>query len=81
MSSDTPPASEPDSSSDDGHLIRLQKFLAATGLGSRRHCEEYIETGRVSVDGEIVTDPTLQLSAGSYLLKVGKRRFARVKLT
>jgi 23S rRNA pseudouridine2605 synthase len=34
---------------------RLQKALAAAGLGSRRKCEEMIETGRVTVNGEIAT--------------------------
>ena len=35
--------------------IRLQKFLAAAGIGSRRHCEELIAAGRVRVDGAVVT--------------------------
>ena len=35
--------------------IRLQKFLAAAGVGSRRHCEELIVAGRVRVDGAVVT--------------------------
>ncbi len=34
--------------------IRLQKFLAAAGVGSRRHCEELITAGRVRVDGAVV---------------------------
>jgi 23S rRNA pseudouridine2605 synthase len=36
--------------------VRLQRFLASTGLGSRRKCEEFIVEGRVSVDGEIRRD-------------------------
>ncbi len=31
---------------------RLQKVLAAAGLGSRRKCEEMIEAGRVMIDGK-----------------------------
>ena len=34
--------------------VRLQKFLASAGLGSRRACEELIAAGRVAVDGIVV---------------------------
>lgn len=34
--------------------IRLQKVLAAAGLGSRRHCEELIEDGLVQVNGRTI---------------------------
>jgi 23S rRNA pseudouridine2605 synthase len=35
--------------------IRLQKVLAAAGIGSRRACEVLIDQGRVSINGETVT--------------------------
>ena len=36
--------------------IRLQKFLSAAGICSRRKGEEYIKDGRVSVNGQTVTE-------------------------
>jgi 23S rRNA pseudouridine2605 synthase len=38
------------------HLIRLQRYLAACGVGSRRKCEEYIVDGRVTIDGKVVSE-------------------------
>ena len=35
---------------------RLQKILAAAGIGSRRQCEELIRMGRVEVDRKVVTE-------------------------
>jgi 23S rRNA pseudouridine2605 synthase len=37
-------------------MERLNKFLAHAGVGSRRHCEELIVRGRVSVNGRIVRE-------------------------
>ncbi len=36
--------------------IRLQKYLAECGIASRRKCEEYIEQGKVQVNGKVVTE-------------------------
>ena len=38
------------------NLQRLQKLMASAGAGSRRECETFITAGRVSVDGQIVTE-------------------------
>lgn len=35
--------------------VRLQKYLADCGVGSRRKCEQWIQEGLVSVDGEVIT--------------------------
>ena len=37
--------------------MRLVKFMAHAGAASRRRAEELIAAGRVTVDGEVVTDP------------------------
>jgi 23S rRNA pseudouridine2605 synthase len=37
-------------------MERLNKFLAHAGVGSRRHCDDIILHGRVSVDGAVVRE-------------------------
>ncbi|QDT96964.1 pseudouridine synthase [Gimesia aquarii] len=61
-------------SSGDANLIRLQKFLASTGLGSRRHCEEYIETGRVTVDGDEVIELGAKIDPETQVICVDGER-------
>ena len=34
--------------------MRINKYLASTGLASRRKCEEYVLNGRVTVNGKVV---------------------------
>jgi 23S rRNA pseudouridine2605 synthase len=50
--------------------IRLQKVLAAAGVGSRRACEELIAEGRVSVDGELVVEQGRRVDPESSVIRV-----------
>ncbi len=45
--------------------MRLAKFLAASGVASRRASEEIIRGGRVSVDGVVVDDPAREVGEAS----------------
>jgi len=42
--------------------IRIAKYLASCGLGSRRKCEEIITLGKVTVNGTSITSPALNVS-------------------
>ena len=49
---------------------RLQKVLAAAGLGSRRQCEELITTGRVEVDRKVVTQLGTRIDLAAQDIRV-----------
>ena len=42
--------------------IRLQKFLANSGIASRRKCEEFILQGRAQVNGKTVTELGMKIN-------------------
>jgi len=44
--------------------VRLAKYLAHGGVASRRMAEKIIGKGRVTVGGEVVTDPARDVGAG-----------------
>jgi 23S rRNA pseudouridine2605 synthase len=52
--------------------VRLNRFLAAAGVGSRRHCDELIAAGRVSINGKTCTDFSAQPDARDHVKVNGK---------
>lgn len=61
--------------------IRLQKFLAETGVASRRQCEELIRAGRVRINGEVITVMGVKVSpANDRILVDGKPVATQKKL-
>jgi tyrosyl-tRNA synthetase len=58
-----------------GQLLREAQLVPSSSEAMRN-----IEQGGVRIDGERVTDKGLKLAAGTYVVQVGKRRFARVTL-
>jgi tyrosyl-tRNA synthetase len=62
---------------DAGLLDVLRK---AFGIRSNGEARRLVTQRAVWIDGELETDPTRRLPAGSFLLRAGKRRYARVEL-
>jgi tyrosyl-tRNA synthetase len=56
-----------------GALLKQANLVPSTSEGYR-----LIDQGGVRVDGAVVGDRALKLCAGTYVVQVGKRRFARV---
>jgi pseudouridine synthase len=65
---------ERDSLTDVPGGVRLQKVLAAAGVGSRRHCEELIGEGRVEVDGQVVRRYGARVDPDTQIIKVDGKR-------
>jgi tyrosyl-tRNA synthetase len=64
-----------------GAPLGIAALLKSAGLApSSSEANRLIDGGGVRVDGSVVSDKGLKLNAGTYVVQVGKRKFARVKL-
>ncbi|MBA3712921.1 MAG: rRNA pseudouridine synthase [Pyrinomonadaceae bacterium] len=52
---------------------RLQKLIAAAGIASRRHAEEIIAAGEVTVNGKVITEPGTKADPVNDHIKVRGR--------
>jgi tyrosyl-tRNA synthetase len=57
-------------------LLKQSSLCASVSEAARM-----VDQGGVRVDGTVVSDKALKLDAGTFVLQVGKRKFARVTLT
>ena len=53
-----------------GEIVRLQKYIAMCGVASRRGAEEIIAEGRVTVNGEKVTEMGVKIEIGADSVSV-----------
>jgi tyrosyl-tRNA synthetase len=65
-----------------GAPLGIGALLKQAGLApSTTEALRLVDQGGVRVDGSAVSDRALKLSPGTYVVQVGKRKFARVTLT
>ena len=65
-----------------GAPLGIGALLKAAGLApSGSEASRLIDGGGVRVDSSVVSDKALKLPAGTYVVQVGKRKFARVTLS
>ena len=54
-------------------MERLQKVIAASGIASRRKAEDLIASGKVMVDGKIITELGYKVSEGAEIIVNGTK--------
>ena len=59
-----------------GQLLKQANLVPSTSEAMRN-----LEQSGVKIDGETVSDKALKVNAGTYVIQVGKRRFAKVTLS
>ena len=65
-----------------GAPLGIGSLMKSAGLApSTSEANRLIEGGGVRVDGVVISDKGLKLPAGTFVVQVGKRKFARVSLS
>ena len=65
-----------------GAPLGINALLKSAGLApSTSEAGRLVEGGGVRIDSSVVSDKGLKLEAGTYVVQVGKRKFARVHLS
>ncbi len=59
-----------------GQLLKQASLCASTSEALRM-----VEQGGVRIDGTVISDKALKVEAGTFVVQVGKRKFARVTLS
>jgi tyrosyl-tRNA synthetase len=59
-----------------GQLLKQSRLVPSTSEALR-----LVDQGGVRIDGAVVSDKALKVGAGTFVVQVGKRKFARVTLT
>ena len=72
----TPHSSAPDYEDS----ARLNKYLASCGVGSRRKCDQLIQSGEVIINGKVCTDLSTQVSDDDFV-KIDNKRVVRKEIT
>ncbi len=68
------------STGESGAVGLLDVLRTALGVSSNGEGRRLVSQGAVEVDGARVTDPTLRLSGGTYVVRAGRRRITRVRI-
>ncbi len=61
--------------------MRINKFLASAGLGSRRKCEEFVTSGKITINGKVETNLAFDVAKNDKVFFEGKRILPPEKFT
>lgn len=66
-------------SNENNKKIRLNRYLAQCGLGSRRECDTLIAAGKIIVNGKKVTELGIRIDPDNIQVKYARKRVREVK--